>query len=166
MFHKSRQCREIVALVVFHDYQRALAHKARREYGAGNLGKAFHIIWRVGKHDVESLRRRRYIAQGVAANQRQVVSAKLFGNLLNEALLCRRLLYSRGRAAARLRNSNVTAPVPANRSRVSAPSMSAMFSMTLNMFSRAKSVVGLADMFEGTSKRRRPYFPLIIRIVV
>lgn len=100
MLHKSRQSREIVALVVFHDYQRALAHKARREYGAGNLCKAVHIIWRVGKHDVESLRRRRYIAQGVAAHQRQVVSAKLFGNLLNEALLCRRLLYSRGRAAA------------------------------------------------------------------
>lgn len=100
MLHKSRQSREIVALVVLHDYQRALAHKARREYGAGNLGKPVHIIRRVGEHNVESLRRRRYIAQGVAAHQRQIVSAKLLGYLLNEALLRRRLLYSRGRAAA------------------------------------------------------------------
>ena len=38
--------------------------------------------------------------QGVAAHQRQIVSAKLLGYLLNEALLRRRLLYSRGRAAA------------------------------------------------------------------
>ena len=63
------------------------------------------------------------------------------------------------------RNSNVIAPVPANRSNASASSKSTMFSITLNIFSRAKSVVGLADMFVGTSKRRRPYFPRIIRIV-
>ncbi len=67
-------------------------------------------------------------------------------------------------AASRERNSKDTAPVPAKRSRQRAPSMSVIFSMTLKMFSRAKSVVGRAVIFVGTSKRRRPYFPRIIRI--
>ncbi len=64
------------------------------------------------------------------------------------------------------RNSKLTAPVPAKRSRASLPSKSTMFSSTLKIFSRAKSVVGRAVMFAGTSKRRRPNFPLIIRIKV
>lgn len=68
-------------------------------------------------------------------------------------------------AASRESSSNVIAPVPANRSRAWIPSMSMMFSMTLNIFSRAKSVVGRAVMFEGTVKRRRPYFPRIIRMM-
>ena len=34
------------------------------------------------------------------------------------------------------------------------------------MFSRAKSVVGRAVMLVGTSNRLRPYFPLMIRIIV
>ena len=58
------------------------------------------------------------------------------------------------------------APVPAKRSRHRRPSMSAIFSIILKIFSRAKSVVGLAVMLVGTEKRRRPYFPRIIRIVV
>ena len=66
----------------------------------------------------------------------------------------------------RLRNSRLMAPVPAKRSRAVQPSKSRMFSSTLNMFSRAKSVVGRAVMLRGTSKRRRPYFPRIILIAI
>ena len=66
----------------------------------------------------------------------------------------------------RERNSKVIAPVPAKRSSATgSSSKSIRFSITLKIFSRAKSVVGLAVIFFGTSKRRRPYFPLIIRIV-
>lgn len=69
------------------------------------------------------------------------------------------------RLQPRERNSRLIAPVPAKRSRVLLPSRSNEFSMTLNMFSRAKSVVGRAVIFFGTSNRRRPYFPLIILIL-
>ena len=58
------------------------------------------------------------------------------------------------------------APVPANKSRASMPLKSIRFSSTLKMFSRAKSVVGRAFIFVGTSKRLRPYLPLIIRILI
>lgn len=68
-------------------------------------------------------------------------------------------------AAPRDRSSKEMAPVPAKRSSARIPSMSIMFSMTLKMFSRAKSVVGRAVIDDGTSNRRRPYLPLIILIV-
>lgn len=67
-------------------------------------------------------------------------------------------------AAPRDSNSMLTAPVPAKRSRHRSPSISTMFSITLNMFSRAKSVVGRAVMFVGTLNRLRPYLPRIILI--
>ena len=44
-------------------------------------------------------------------------------------------------------SSKLMAPVPANRSSAFIPSSSMRFSMTLKMFSRAKSVVGRAVMF-------------------
>lgn len=69
-------------------------------------------------------------------------------------------------AHPRERSSNDTAPVPAKRSMAVMPSKSVKLDSTLNRFSRAKSVVGRAEMFVGTSKRRRPYFPEIIRISV
>ena len=68
-------------------------------------------------------------------------------------------------AQPRERSSKLMAPVPEKRSRAVMPSKSTRLLSTLKRFSRAMSVVGRAVMLVGTSKRRLPYFPLMILIV-
>ena len=167
MMVKMGQRREIISFGVFHYEHRARLEQPARQHGSGDVAKPRHIIRRVGKHYVIRLSGRvAYVSHRIGAQQTQIVVMQLTGHFLYEPSLHRRLLYRSDRRRSARQKFKRDCPVPANRSRQRAPSMSMIFSMTLNMFSRAKSVVGRAVILVGTLKRRRPYFPLIIRIMV
>ena len=120
-------------------------------------------IRRIGKNKIETLfRSRMQIAEHIATDQMERFGLQFFCDLCNERSVCIILTLLHSLES----NSNEILPVPANKSSASVPSRSVRLLITLKRFSFAKSVVGRALKEDGTSKRLRPYIPLIIRIQI
>ena len=112
-------------------------------------------FWR---HDLTNL-------SASARSGRQLTAPILARHCLMKAWWSRSISTLTTRSQPLDSSSSVMLPVPEKRSRACFPSRSMYPASTLNMFSLAKSVVGLALNERGMSKRRPLYNPVIILIL-
>lgn len=106
------------------------------------------------------------ITEDIATNQCQRIRFQLFGDFGDKGGMCIILFDSRHAPAFARKQFERNASRPCKQIERIHPSKSIWLEITLKIFSFAKSVVGRALKVDGTSKRRRPYIPLIIRIMI
>lgn len=80
---------EIVGLVVFDDYKGTGFYGLACENFAGNFGKTVHVVWWVGKYDVERLGGCGQISQCVSFDEGDVVIAEQTYDFANKIILGR-----------------------------------------------------------------------------
>ena len=78
---------------MFDSEQRSRSEEAGREDGGWDAGEAFHVVWRVGEHEVEACRGGGYVAHGVASDEPEVSGAEFGGHFGYEFLLYRRFFH-------------------------------------------------------------------------
>lgn len=84
---------------MLHDYDASGTNKPRRQYFRRYFAESFHVVRRVGEHDVETPRTVCDEPQGIATHEGEVISTKLVGYFLDETLLCGSAFDSRHAAA-------------------------------------------------------------------
>ena len=129
-----------------------------------NFAEPRHVVGRIGEDDVVRSRCRLDEAENVATDQREIIGFELFGNLFDESLL--RGGFLDGSHMRTLPGKELEADGPRAGEQVKGAQTFEIDDVLKNVEYIFAGEVGggLAVILEGTSKRRLPYFPRIIRI--